>query len=74
MDVKIGYSIVDLYIGRERIYNMSISKRTLAAAACMCLACGFSLFAVTRTVAQNGTGAFKTIQSAINASAPGDIV
>ncbi len=53
---------------------MSISKRTLVAAACMCLACGFSLYAITRTVAQNGTGAFKTIQAAINASAPGDVV
>ena len=40
----------------------------------MCLACGFSLYAITRTVAQNGTGAFKTIQAAINASAPGDVV
>ena len=53
---------------------MSISKRTVFAMACICLAGASSLFAATFTVSKDGRGAYTTIQAAVTASRAGDIV
>jgi hypothetical protein len=54
--------------------NMSISKRTVFAMACICLAAASSLFAATFTVSKDGRGAYTTIQAAVTAARAGDIV
>ena len=53
---------------------VSINKRTLLMAACICLMCGLPLFAVTITVSKTLAAAYTTIQAAVDKSAPGDTV